>query len=75
MSFMDVECGLMEKRGGKRPGSGAKKKAPEQVRVRTTIQIPVWMVETIDKMAKSAGKTRSTWIMDAITDKLGEGEK
>lgn len=56
----------IETRGGKRPGSGAKKKDPQQIRVRTTIQIPKWMITAIDKLADLEGKTRSSFVVDII---------
>jgi hypothetical protein len=53
-------------RGGARPGAGAPKKDPLQVRKRITIQLPVWMLKTIAEIAHSSKKTRSTVIMQII---------
>ena len=55
-----------KKRGGARPGSGAKKKDPAMVRVRKTIQIPTWMVKAVDRIAVESGLTRSTVIVGMI---------
>lgn len=53
-----------ENRGGYREGSGAKKKDPFEKRVKTSIQIPKWMLEQIDLIA--GPKKRSQVVIDIL---------
>jgi len=51
-------------RGGKREGSGAPKKAPDDKRIKTSIQIPGWMLEQIDLI--EGKRSRSKVIVDVL---------
>lgn len=64
---------MEKKRGGARPGSGAKKKDPGDKKHRTSVQIPAWMLPFLDKTAALTGKTRSAVIVDMIERALTIG--
>lgn len=51
-------------RGGKREGSGAPKKAPDDKCIKTSIQIPGWMLEQIDLV--EGKRSRSKVIVDVL---------
>lgn len=51
-------------RGGKRQGSGAPKKAPEDKGITTSIQLPGWMLEQIDLI--EGKRSRSKVIIDIL---------
>lgn len=51
-------------RGGKRAGSGAPTKAPDEKCVKTSIQIPGWMLEQIDLV--QGPRSRSKVIVDIL---------
>jgi hypothetical protein len=55
---------ITENRGGARPGAGAPKKDPLEKRVKTSIQIPAWMLQKIDLV--SGPKKRSKTIIEAL---------
>lgn len=57
-------------RGGKRTGSGAPKKPPKEKRVKTSIQIPKWMLDIIDTMSDS----RSNVIVNILMKHLKRGD-
>lgn len=61
---------MEKKRGGARQGSGAPKKDVMEKRVRTSVQIPAWMLPILDNMAILTGKTRSAVIVQMIADKI-----
>jgi len=54
-----------EIRGGARPGAGAPKKDPLDKRVKTSIQLPFWMLEQIDQIA--GPKRRSKAIFEILS--------
>jgi len=56
---------MTETRGGRRPGAGAPKKDPLDKRVKTSIQLPFWMLEQIDLIA--GPKRRSKVIFELLS--------
>jgi hypothetical protein len=52
-------------RGGKRQGSGAPKKSPDEKGIKTSIQIPGWMLEQIDLV--DGKRSRSKVIVDVLS--------
>jgi hypothetical protein len=56
---------MKKNRGGARPGAGAPKKDPLDKRVKTSIQLPFWMLEQIDFYA--GPKKRSKVIFDILS--------
>jgi len=61
---MDRRKELTDNRGGSRKGAGAKKKDPLEKRVRTSIQIPAWLIDKIDQVAGKG--QRSKTIVDIL---------
>lgn len=59
-----------ENRGGARKGAGAPKKPPKEKRVKTSIQIPKWMLDIIDTMSDS----RSNVIVNILMNHFKRGD-
>ena len=63
MQMPNCEIGLMNARGGKRPGAGRKAKYPA---LGNTKQVNFWLPqglsEFVDEQARAAGLTRSEWL-------------